>query len=359
MPETKPASAKKTQKKGLGRGLGSLLGGPSPEAQESKKSSTVAASKTTDQPTQTQAIEKIEFKENKNKALQSGIVEAQKQPKTEAQTASGNIPETQRIWQIPVEKLKPKQDQPRKDFATGPLKELSSSIKEKGILQPIVARKTAAKEFEILAGERRWRAAQLAGLERVPVIFKVTDEQSARELALIENIQREDLNPIEEAEAFEALIKKYKLTQQELADRLGKDRASIANTLRLLKLHPDLRAYVKSGDISQGQAKVLLSVDESSLQKRIGMETVKKQLTVRATEKLVARAKASTNVDQLEEKSEDLLISKRLVKALAQELQKTLKTRVAIDYNQGKGRLKINFHSDVELNQIVDRLRQS
>ncbi|MEO0337394.1 MAG: ParB/RepB/Spo0J family partition protein, partial [Pseudomonadota bacterium] len=178
-----------------------------------------------------------------------------------------------------------------------------------------------------------------------------------RELALIENIQRADLNPIEEAEAFEALIKKYKLTQQELADRLGKDRVSIANTLRLLKLHPDLRGYVKSGEISQGQAKVLLSIDESALQKKIGMETVRKKLTVRATEKLVAKAKQTGVVDDVEAQSEEIQVSKRLAKALAIELQKKLKTRVAIDYNEGKGRLKINFHSDVELNQIVDKLR--
>ena len=365
MPETKTPASKKTAKKGLGRGLGSLLGGPPPAeqqetaqvsaptpaapkpAQEKQVEATAPPQKQAPQPAakQTEVIKKVSFKEQTDKSLQEGIVDSQK---TEGQKASPSIPETQRIWQIPIEKLKPQADQPRKEFEQEALKELSASIKEQGILQPIVARKNESKQFEIIAGERRWRAAQQAGLERVPVILKATDDQTARELALIENIQREDLNPVEEAEAFEALIKKYKLTQQELADRLGKDRVSIANTLRLLKLHPDLRAYLKSGELSQGTAKVLLSIDESALQKKIGMESVRKKLTVRATEKLVAKAKQMGDAADLEAESEELQVSKRLAKALAQELQKTLKTRVAIDYNDGKGRIKINFHSDVE-----------
>jgi ParB family chromosome partitioning protein len=366
MPDTKATSPKKTAKKGLGRGLGSLLGAMPPEKPaEQKLASEPNAPAKQAPPSQlakasTKAASKIEFQEATNKSLQAGIIEKDTQPaKTEAAKTVANIPETQRIWQIPIEKLKAQAQQPRKDFATDALKELSASIKEQGILQPIVARKNADKQFEIIAGERRWRAAQMAGLNRVPVILKATDEQTAKELALIENIQREDLNPIEEAEAFESLIKQYKLTQQELADRLGKDRVSIANTLRLLKLHPDLRAYVKTGEISQGQAKVLLSIDESALQKKVGMETVRKKLTVRATEKLVAKVKQSRAIESIESESEEIQVSKRLAKALAGELQKKLKTRVAIDYNEGKGRIKINFHSDVELNEIVDKLRQS
>jgi ParB family chromosome partitioning protein len=127
----------------------------------------------------------------------------------------------------------------------------------------------------------------------------------------------------------------------------------------LLKLHPDLRAYVNTGEISLGQAIVWLSIDVSALQKKVGMETVRKKLTVRATEKLVAKVKQSRAIESIESESEEIQVSKRLAKALAGELQKKLKTRVAIDYNEGKGRIKINFHSDVELNEIVDKLRQS
>ena len=362
MSEIKMHTSKKNLKKGLGRGLGSLLGTSSETETESATKVEPLPPTLVKEPAEvmTQATDlrqKVSFKESTVKPLQEGLIETKVEGKTTIQKPQSNIPETQRIWQIPVEKLTAQKDQPRKDFDPEPLKELAASIKEQGILQPIIARKNSANEFEIIAGERRWRAAQLAGIERVPVILKITDDQTARELALIENIQRQDLNPIEEAEAFETLIKKYKLTQQELADRLGKDRVSIANTLRLLKLHPDLRLYVKTGELSQGQAKVLLGVEESHLQKKLGLEVIRKKMTVRATEQLVSKTKHQSSGESDPSALEDLGVSTRLVKALAQELQKQLKTRVVIDYTNGKGRIKINFHSDVELNQIVDKLR--
>ena len=358
MPESKPSGTKKAAKKGLGRGLGSLLGAPAENEPAASPKPKVEPQKPTPKDT-AKVVSKVEFKEKTEPAIQQGFHEATTKAKTKELTKAPTIPETQRIWQIPIEKLKPHSEQPRKHFETESLKELADSIKEQGILQPIVARKHHTGDFEIIAGERRWRAAQQAMLERVPVILKSTDEQTARELALVENIQRQDLNPIEEAEAFDSLIRKFKLTQQELADRLGKDRVSITNSLRLLKLNPELRDYLKSGELSQGHAKVLLSLEDHATQKKIGVKVLKQKLSVRATEKLVARAKlGKVPADEAEGLSDEFEVSNRLASALAQELQKRLKTRVVIDYNKGRGKLKINFHSDVELNQIVDKLKQ-
>ncbi len=163
-------------------------------------------------------------------------VESVAETKVEPKADLAAIPENARIWTIPVEKLVANTQQPRQIFEDSALKELSASIREKGILQPITARRLNEREFEIIAGERRWRAAQLAGLKEVPVILKTVSEQDSLELAILENIQRADLNPMEESEAYENLMKTYGLTQAQVADRLGKERASVANALRLLAL---------------------------------------------------------------------------------------------------------------------------
>lgn len=220
MSEQKEITAKKTPKKtALGRGLGSLLGNSTPIEEE--------------------PLTKLPpMKSETNSALKEGFIESPAQPK---------IPDTARVWKIAVDKIYPNVNQPRQVFDAEPLKELSASIREKGVLQPIVARKMPDGGYEIIAGERRWRAAQQAGLHEVPVILKESDDQEAMELALIENIQRADLNPVEEAEAYAHLIKKYNLTQQKLAEQVGKDRVTIANTMRLLNLAPEVRVMVSKG----------------------------------------------------------------------------------------------------------------
>lgn len=342
--QRKPAPQKRTS---LGRGLGSLLGGQ--EGSFSKNAdglNNIIDKSLTDSPSQT------------NSAMKQGFVETEKKPVSTPppQEVRPQIPETARIWTVPVDKLKGNPNQPRRVFEPEALKELANSIKEKGILQPIVARKLKTGQFEIVAGERRWRAAQQAGLHEVPVILKITEEQNALELALIENIQREDLNPIEEAQAYSHLIKEYKLTQQEVADKVGKDRATVANVLRLMQLGPQVREMLAQGEISIGHAKVLLSVADPVLQKNIAQKVRKSQLTVRQTEQLVLK---SITPPEKEKDMESIDVAQSLVKGVAEELQKLLGTRVSIDYSKGKGKISVYYYSDDEFNEIIDGMRDS
>lgn len=332
---------KNLKKSGLGRGLGSLLGGGALHSETSPKG---------------------DFGMNEQKAADS-----QNEKKTnieskpiQVETAKEvpRVPDHARIWNISITKLKGNKKQPRQVFGAEALKELSSSIKEKGILQPIVARPLMDGNFEIIAGERRWRAAQAAGLHEVPVILKSTPDQEALELALIENIQRENLNPIEEAEAYSHLIQTYSLTQQELADRMGKDRATVANILRLLGLVKPVRDMLSQSLISMGHAKVLLAVTAPIEQKKLADKVVQKKLSVRELEREVANL-LKPKSQSVEPVSEAVNLSERLVQSLCQEFQKTIGTKVNIDYDKGRGRFEIHFYSDAELNGIVEKLRSA
>lgn len=265
------------------------------------------------------------------------------------------VPPELRIWNLSIDKLSGNLKQPRKVFEKAALAELAASIKQKGILQPIVVRKIKENLFEIIAGERRWRAAQQAGLHEVPVIIKQTKEQEALELALIENIQREDLNPVEEAEAYALLMREYNMTQQEVADRVGKDRATVANIVRLNQLSDEVKQMLLRREISLGQAKIVLSLSEENLQNQAARQIKEGRLTVRQAEALIARLKntpAEISVEPSHEPSPDIL-----VKSVAEELQKRMGTRVSIDYVEGKGKLAVYFYSKDELNQIIDKLR--
>lgn len=324
--------------KGLGRGLGSLLG-PTDEGAFSKTISHSA-------PVVENLTQKIEAKADP--AIRAGFVE-----NTAAQTPT--VPDHARIWQIPIEKLNPNPKQPRQNFVKEPLDELANSIREKGVIQPILVRKTKDGEFEIIAGERRWRAAQLAGLKEVPAVIKSSDDQEVLELALIENIQRENLNPVEEAEAYEYLIQKYNLTQNDLAKKVGKERTTVTNVLRLLQLDPSVRQMVSKGEISLGQAKVLLSITDATAQHQLATKARNEALSVRALEKLIAKAKAPS-ADPTAMKSD---ARARAAADLGEELQKLIGSKVSLDYDQGKGRIVIHFYSDEELNQVVDTIRDS
>lgn len=268
------------------------------------------------------------------------------------------VPAHLRIWQIPIEKIEPNPKQPRQVFDREALQELGQSIKEKGIIQPLLVRKSGPEKFEIIAGERRWRAAQIAGLKEVPAVLKDIEGQEVLELALIENIQRENLNPVEEAEAYDFLIQKYNLTQQELATKVGKERATIANVLRLLQLDPKVRQMVSNKELSLGQAKVLLGLQEPRAQQILAQKAVKESLSVRALEKLVQREKPVTPGSQ-PKISDDEALRNKLAQNLGEEMQKLIGSKVVLDYDKGKGKLQIHFYSDQELNQIADRLRES
>ncbi|RYZ85583.1 MAG: ParB/RepB/Spo0J family partition protein, partial [Proteobacteria bacterium] len=241
--------------------------------------------------------------------------------------------------------------------ARSSLQELSQSIKENGILQPIIARKIAGGRLEIVAGERRWRAAQAAGLHEVPVLIKNFNDQETLELAIIENIQREDLNPIEEAEGYSRLITEFKLSQQQVADKVGRDRASVANAVRLLALPTEAKDYITDGLLSVGHAKVLLSMNDPKKQVELAKKVIQDKLSVRKLEKMIVDAQ-TTRPSQDATSNIEHNVTQRLISGLSDELQKILGTKVNIDYANSKGKISVHFYSDDELTQFVDRLKQ-
>jgi ParB family chromosome partitioning protein len=253
------------------------------------------------------------------------------------------------LSKLPIEQLVPGKYQPRQDMSPEALEDLASSIRSQGIIQPIVVRPISDNTYEIIAGERRWRAAQLAELDLVPCIIKDVPDEAAVAIALIENIQREDLNAMEEAIALQRLQDEFELTHQEVADAVGKSRTSITNYLRLNKLEPDVKTLMEHGDLEFGHAKVLLGLsgDEQILAAR---KVVAKELTVRDTEKLVNSITEGVKDKEIVDKDPD-------VKLLEQQLIEKLGAKVDISYNRkGKGKLVISYSSLDELDGIISHL---
>ncbi len=257
------------------------------------------------------------------------------------------------ISTLPVREIEPDPDQPRKNFNEEALSALAQSITENGLLQPIAVRpKKAGPGYTIIAGERRWRAARIAGLDEVPVIVKnVTDEQAAA-LALIENLQREDLDPIEVAEGCRRLIDQYGLTQEQAAMRLGKSRSAITNTLRLLGLPDDVRDAVRAGAITTGHAKALLGLPNAEMMSAAAKQVVEKNLNVRQTEALCRKLAKPPK----EPKPVDAFIRPVLATEVEAALKEVTGSEVHVDYKNGKGSLRIDFYSDEQLRRYADLL---
>lgn len=259
------------------------------------------------------------------------------------------------VRRLPVARLKPCPFQPRRDFAEEPLKELADSIRAQGILQPLVAR-PRGDGYEIVAGERRWRAAQLAGLVEVPVLVREASDAEVLELALIENLQRENLNPLEEALGFSRLISEFRLTQEEAATRVGKSRASVSNSLRLLQLPEDIQGYLRSNLLTVGHAKAILSCPGADSQKRLADQVIREGLTVRATESLAGSGSRSEQAarDQHGATPKPKDSSDLHVRDLEARLQERFGTRVQLRYRAGKGAIEIRFFTDDDLNRILE-----
>ena len=255
---------------------------------------------------------------------------------------------------LPLREIEPDPEQPRKRFDDDALNQLADSITENGLLQPIAVRsKKVGPGYIIIAGERRWRAARLAGLDEVPVIIKdVTDEQAAA-LALIENLQREDLDPIEVAEGCRQLIDKYGLTQESAAKKLGKSRSAVTNSLRLLALPEDVRRLVSGGKLSFGHAKVLLGLPNEDLMRQAAAEVAAQNLNVRQTEALCKKLTKPARPPK--EKDDNFTRPKRAVEVEA-ALKEVTGSEVHVDYKDGKGSLKIDFYSDDMLQKFVSLL---
>ena len=248
----------------------------------------------------------------------------------------------------PIEEIKPNRAQPRKTFGSAKLDELAASIREKGIIQPIVVIKKGS-HFEIIAGERRWRAAQKAGLHEVPVVIQDVSENTALEMALIEKIQREDLNAIEEAEAYHALMDKIGLSHEELARRVGKDRSTVANSLRLLKLPEEIKRDIIMERLTMGHARALLSLEDPELVRLAREEILKKHPNVRATEALVRRLKSPAANKPTKKTDRELT-------HLAEQLKRRLQTKVEIRAGRRGGKIEISYSGQDELSRIIDLL---
>jgi ParB family chromosome partitioning protein len=255
---------------------------------------------------------------------------------------------SERALEIDTDLLRPNKFQPRTTIDEGKIEELSRSIKANGIIQPIVVRKVDGN-YEIVAGERRWRAAQRAGLLKVPVVVRDIPEEKVLAAALIENIQREDLNPIEEAVAYRRLSDEYQLTQEQIADAVGKDRSSVANYVRLLRLPQEVRANVASGALSMGHARAILGLADEHAQLRISRDVVSRALSVRETEALVKKA--------LQPKTDKTGDTKDVhTRAAEERLRFALGTRVSIARRGKGGRIQIEFASEDELHRIYELL---
>ncbi len=254
-----------------------------------------------------------------------------------------------RYAEVEIEKVRPNPQQPRTKFDDQSIDELAKSIVETGIIQPILVA-PEQDHYKIIVGERRWRAAQKAGLRSIPVIIRNIVKEKQLEIQLIENIHRQDLNPLEVAQAFNQLVQELGLTQQEIADKVGKDRASVANYLRLLKLPDEVKNLIREGQLSLGQARAILALEESSLQIQVSRLVVEKQLSVRETEKLVQRFKERPPRLQKSLEDPDL-------KAIEEEMIRYLGTKVAITGNRNKGSIKIFYFSMDDLNRIYDKIK--
>ena len=255
------------------------------------------------------------------------------------------------LFQCPVDRLIPNEEQPRQSFDEQKLAELTESVRSKGVIQPLVVRAVGDGRFQIVAGERRWRAARLAGLERVPVVVKDLSGADMLEVALIENIQREDLNPLEEAEAYRQLIEEHGLTQDRLAKRVGRQRSTVANALRLLKLPEEIQQFLMTGELSMGHARAILGVQGGSAQKALARKVVREGLSVRACEDLVRSKTKGKPRAARKSRAKSLSPQQRQV---VEKLQRQFGTKVDLQQGRRGGKLVIHYFSNGELERILD-----
>ena len=304
-------------KKGLGKGLGAIFG------------------------------EDV-VKENKE--------ETEKKAKAKAEAkAAEEMDEKGRILMLKLDLVQPNKEQPRKTFDEEKINELAESIKNYGVLQPLLVQKNDSF-YEIIAGERRWRAAKAAGLKEVPAVLKEYSKQEAMEISLIENVQRADLNPIEEALGYKQLIDEFGLTQEEIAVRVAKSRTVITNTMRLLKLDEQIQNMLVQGVITSGHARALLSLEDAQMQLKAAKEILDKKLSVRETERLVKRLQKEASGEKKEEKKKDETLA-LIYQDLEDRMKSVMGTKVSIhNKDKNKGLIEIEYYSEAELERIVEMI---
>lgn len=306
-------------KRGLGKGLGAFFG---------------------EEVVQEVARDQIgEKKEVSEEAAENSAVS-----KKEKEEESGEI-------FVKISKIEPNREQPRKDFKEEQLQELADSIRQYGVLQPLLVQKKGDL-YEIIAGERRWRAAKLAGVKEIPVVIREYGKQQAMEIALIENVQREDLNPIEEAVAYQRLMQEFHLKQEEIAERVSKNRSTITNSMRLLNLAPEVQQMLMEGLITSGHARALLSLSDSGQQILLAERIIRDHLSVREVEKAV-KALGKAPKEKKKEKEDEAL--ELIFKNLEERMKTVVGTKVNINRkDRSKGKIEIEYYSEAELERIVE-----
>jgi ParB family transcriptional regulator, chromosome partitioning protein len=263
---------------------------------------------------------------------------------------SNLIEEGEQVKEVSINEIRPNPYQPRKEFEQSAIEELAQSIKEHGIIQPLIVRKSI-KGYELVAGERRLRAAKVAGLKEVPVVVKAYTDQQLMEIALIENLQRENLNPLEEAEAYDKLISHHDYTQEQLAQKIGKSRPHVANMLRLLQLPEKIRKMVSAAELSMGHSRALLGVTDKKVQQQLANDVVEKGLSVRQLEELVKQLNVSRETKKKKPtKNEPVLIE------MEERLRSRFGTSVKIKKGSKRGKIEIDFYSQEDLERIIDML---
>jgi ParB family chromosome partitioning protein len=260
----------------------------------------------------------------------------------------------EKIQQADLATIVPSPLQPRKNFAPEALAELVESIRQHGIIQPLVVRNVGGKH-ELIAGERRWRAAQEAGLAQAPIITRVATDLEVLELSLIENLQRADLNPIEEAQAYSRLANEFGMRQEDIAQKVGRSRAAVANSMRLLDLHQQVQAWVTQGLLSVGHAKVLLALKEPDEQRAVAETILRRSATVRATERLVARQLGGTRPRRRRQTAANATTS-ATIEDLQNRLQEHLGTRVLVHHGEKRGRIEIEYYGNDDLHRVLGAL---
>lgn len=299
---------------------------------------------------------------NKKKALGKGIRALLNTIDEESQSSGGvNVPSVSvqnvgTVTRIPVEQIIVNPKQPRRDFDEAALKELSESIKLHDIIQPITVIKAASNKYQLISGERRWRASKLAGLKDIPAYIRTADDQTMLEMALLENLQREDLNAIEISLSYQQLMDECDLTQEQVAERMKKDRSTVTNYLRLLKLPPDIQKAVRDGSLSMGHARAIIGLQNVDEQLYVFREVVQKGLSVRATEQLVKNF--STKEKSTSKASSSGSKLPPAYKRIEDNMASLFATKVKLDRKKsGKGSIVIDFYNDEDLERIMDQMK--
>ncbi len=268
------------------------------------------------------------------------------------EAAGVNENEGENVVEIDINKIEPNRSQPRKHFDEEALEALAESIKEHGVIQPVILNKKD-EFYELIAGERRWRASKIAGMKKIPAVIKNYDEKTTFEIALIENLQREDLNAIEEANGYKKLSDEFSLSQEEIAKKVGKSRSAVANAMRLLSLEQKVRELVVGGKISAGHARALLPVEDESIQFELAEKIIEEDLSVRKAEEMVKKYVSAKNNEATVKKEEKQKLSSCVFGKIETDLKSIFGTNVKLKGKQNKGKIEIEFYSDEDLDRLV------